>query len=146
MNSETTYSSTTGWSIGFSGGSKAEEVQRTIEDFKFLNISDVSMSGWICYYTAMDGRNWVKHYQKRNTYTAVKPIADLARGTLTLNAECVYRGPANSNDKMDWTILFKPTFALMRTKNMRKHIPTICSIDNTELKAKINMADVCIQQ
>ena len=67
--------------------------------------------------------------------------ADLARGTLTLNAECLYEGPASSNDKMDWTILFKPTFALMRMKNMRT---TICSIDNIELKAKINMHGRCL--
>ena len=118
-NSSTTYTSTTGWSFGVSGGgskdgpnanvtasySQSNQESTTIKDFSVRNNSDGSMSGWNFYYTAVDGTKWQDHFTWNN---APKGIADLAKSTLHVNAEAVYEGPADSNSKISWS--FKPEF------------------------------------
>jgi len=101
-NSATTYTSTTGWSVGVEGGgdkdgpkanvtatyNQSNQVQHTINDFSVRNISDGSMTGWNFYYTAVDGDKWENHL---HFWNHVEYIADLAKSTLTLNAEGVYQ-------------------------------------------------------
>ena len=115
-NSETTYTSTTGWSIGAKASTTAsaanslgaeitttydqsEQVTCTIKDFSVRNISDGVMTGWKFYYTAMDEQKWKNHFKWN---IAPKEIADLAKSTLTLNAEAVYQCPAKSDQLVPW--------------------------------------------
>ena len=91
-------------------------MQHTINDFSVRNISDGSMTGWNFYYTAVDGDKWENHL---HFWNHVEYIADLAKSTLTLNAEGVYRGPADRNDKLQWNVLFKPTFSLLRANYVK---------------------------
>ena len=79
-NSSTTYTSTTGWSFGVSGGgskdgpnanvtasySQSNQESTTIKDFSVRNNSDGSMSGWNFYYTAVDGTKWQDHFTRNN--------------------------------------------------------------------------------
>ena len=117
-NSETMYISTTGWSVGVTGGgdangpkaevtasySQSEQVRRNIYDFSVRNLSDHSMSGWEFYYTAVDG-DWAKHtYYKAGWGWAISGIADLAKSTMTINTEAVYEGPADTNMILPWCV------------------------------------------
>ena len=118
-NSSTTYTSTTGWSFGVSGGvdpqgpnanvtasySQSNQESTTIKDFSVRNVSDAAMSGWNFYYTAVDGGKWEDHFTWNN---APKPIANLAKSTLHMNAEAVYEGPPDTNEKLSFS--FKPDF------------------------------------
>lgn len=75
-NSATTYTSTTGWSVGVEGGSdkdgprptlllatiKATRCNVLLIDFSVRKISDGSMTGWNFYYTAVDGDKWENHF------------------------------------------------------------------------------------
>ena len=113
-NSETTYVSTTGWDIGANavistGGpsmeisatyNQSKQVTRTMKDFSVRNVSDESMTGWTFYYTAVDKEKWADHFKWNNN---PKDIANLAKSTLFLNAEAVYQGPADSNQKIPWS-------------------------------------------
>lgn len=49
-------------------------------------------------------------------------IADLAKSTFTLNAEGVYQGPADRNDKLQWNVPFKPTFSLLHANYVKRWI------------------------
>ena len=124
-NSSTTYTSTTGWSFGVTGGvdpdgpkadvtasySQSNQKTTTIYDFSVRNISDGSMSGWNFYYTAVDGSDWKKHFTWNNQ---PKPIANLAKSTLYINAEAVYEGPPDTNEKMMFSIKPEFQYAVLR--------------------------------
>ena len=124
-NSQTTYTDTTGWSFGVEGGvkpdgpyanvkasySQSNQTQKTINDFSVRNRSDESMTGWDFYYTAVDGNSWSDHF---TWYGTPLPIADLAKSTLTLNAEGVYRGPPDKNESIPWSFQFSPKWAVLR--------------------------------
>ena len=133
-NSETTYLSTTGWdfnvNVGVSGSEKASaggarnfsatykrnnQVQTTVKDFSIRDLSDDSMTGWSLYYTAMDGKKWVDHC---TLFGDVSDIADSARSSLTFNGEAIYRAPIDCNDEIEWTVLLKPRFRLLRSSNL----------------------------
>ena len=118
-NSTTTYTSTTGWSFGVSAGADAEgpnadvtasysqsnQESTTIQDFSVRNVSDAAMSGWEFYYTAVDGGRWQDHFTWNN---GPKPIANLAKSTFHMNAEAIYEGPPDTNEKISFS--FKPEF------------------------------------
>ena len=144
--SEATYTCTTGWSVGTSadanfsatGGVKvginasynqSKQMQCTIPDFKIRNISDSSMTGWNYYYTAVDGVKWKEHSKG-----GINPISDLARSTLTLNAECLYEGPHDYDEDMEWNFEFVPKFALL----YKKQEPVIHT-KRFQVKTHINM-------
>lgn len=124
-NSSTKYKSTTGWTFGVSGGGSSsgpsanvtathkddQEEETVINDFSVRNISDESMTGWDFYYTAVDGEHWKDHF---NWKEDVLPIADLAKSTLNLNAECLYRGPPDTNEKIPWSFKLKFTYSCLR--------------------------------
>ena len=154
--SETKYTCTTGWSVGASAdanmsgyipGAKAginasynqsKQVECTIPEFKVRNISDGSMTGWKYYYTATNEGKGDKHFDNDN----VKPIADLAKSTLTLHAECIYEGPAGTDEIMDWNVQFEPNFqVLYRDNSVNK---TAIHKKRFQVKAKINMGLVNI--
>lgn len=77
------------------------------------------MTGWNFYYTAVDGDKWENHF---NFWNHVEYVADLAKSTLTLNAQGVYQGPADRNDKLQWNVLFKPTYSLLRANYIERWI------------------------
>ena len=124
-NSQTTYTDTTGWSFGVSAGvdpsgpnanvtaaySQSSQTQKTINDFSVRNRSDQSMTGWEFYYTAVDGDSWKDHFTWNN---APLPIADLAKSTLTLNSEGVYRGPPDGSERIPWSFKFHPVWGVLR--------------------------------
>lgn len=124
-NSSTKYKSSTGWSFGVSAGvnpngpsanvtathKDENEEETVIKDFSVRNISDASMTGWNFYYTAVDRDHWGDHFNWKDD---VLPIADLAKSTLTLNTECLYRGPPDSDEKVPWMFQFKFQWACLR--------------------------------
>ncbi len=150
-NSKTNYTSTTGWSFGVKGGidskgpsaevtasySQRDQVQQTIEDFRVRNRSDASMTGWDFYYTAMDGNSWEKHF---TPHDAPQPIADLAKSTLTLNSEAIYRGPPDENECIPWSFQFIPKWGCLRGNFFMGWLYTLWI--TLELSATIDMAMV----
>ena len=158
-NSATTYTSTTGWSVSVQGGgdpdapsadvtatySQSEQVTRTINDFSVRNVSDGSMTGWDFYYTAMDGDGWKNH----NHYVAfwgyaIDDIADLAKSTLTCNSECVYQAPADTSERIDWNIRFKPEYGCLWSDGdfLTKHIWYLRNHVEFQKSMKLDMAVV----
>ena len=43
----------------------------------------------------------------------VKPLPNLAKGTLTLNAEAVYKAPADYNEIIRWSVFFEVKFGIL---------------------------------
>lgn len=88
-----------------------EETTTSVHNFSVRNVSDGSMTGWEFYYTAMDGDNWVNHYDPNTR--SIKPIANLAKSTLTLNAEGVYKAPAETNKIIPWQLYLPVKFSCL---------------------------------
>lgn len=60
------------------------------------------MTGWKFYFS---GANSVK--EMFDFWNNIKPLPNLAKGILTLNAEAVYKAPADYNEIIQWSISFE---------------------------------------
>ena len=157
-NSGNTYLSTTGWefgaSVGLSGSSesggggtgsfsvkykRSNQVQTTVKDFSVRDLSDGSMTGWSLYYTAMDGKKWQDHYSSGGD---ILDIADSARSSLTFNGEAIYRAPFDCEETLEWTVLFRPRFRLLRSSNVGLRQMFYSFITERKLVFDLNMGQV----
>ena len=139
-NSKSMYVSTTGWSVGASAGassdvmtggevsanvsltySKSNEVTTEIEDFSVRDHYNGSMSSWHFYYTDLDGKKkWKDHFTGSDFFPKAKSIANLAKSSLPLKTESVYRGPLEAKDKIKWTFCFEPNFRLLHVASWNR--------------------------
>lgn len=112
-NSVTTYTKTTGWSIGASAGatvstdpnvtvgleasySESERTTENIMDFRVKNYSSAAACNWVYEYSkVVDG--WTSmFYQPFFKKARIHGLAALAKSTMFLKNEAIYEAPANA--------------------------------------------------
>lgn len=141
-NSENKYVHSTGWSIcakaglqsdvltgptanaGLSlGYEKKKMVETNVTDFSIRDRYNGAATGWSLYYTNLDGKKkWKDHFN----VLSVKDVASLAKSSLSLKAESVYRGPIDAADKIKWIVRFEPKFRLLRSRSLTSGVWHTC--------------------
>ena len=111
-NESSTYTSTTGWSVGPKVGADAEgpslsleasysesnSTTSTIKDFRVRNYSTAAVSNWEYEYSLLADNMWALQKNKLFRWPKVKPLAGLAKSRLTMGNETVYEAPPDCED------------------------------------------------
>jgi len=112
-NSESTYTRTTGWSIGAKAGGKvaedpevsaelsasyssSESYTETIKDFQVKNYSSAAVCEWHYEYTKMARDCYSLFSQKAFRCAKIERLAELSTSTMFLKNEAIYEAPADA--------------------------------------------------
>lgn len=150
-NSLTTYTATTGWSIGATVGATAKPegpeasvslsasysssntTERQIPDFRVRNSASSAVCNWIYEYSRYkdDWRNLFNNTSNPFRWNTIQDLPHLAKSMLEMENEVIYEAPANTTDNQSFVFSIHHTVGRLWVEKLPLATATVGRLNKT---------------